>query len=230
MAWIPKSVDHEQNITAQHAGSGLMLLSPALRLLYKDRRAWELCEQIIRCQEGKVVKGVLPSAVVCLAKEIRNILQVRTDPKDWEQFQLRRVVHTLDHSVLLCGMALIDSSHSEQRILIVMHGIRSVAWQDNVIVLAREKFHLTARERTFVQHLLKGWTNKKIASVMRVSEQTVKDHCRHILEKTSTTTRTGIVMQLVHAAFTLESATISPHINVAARTSMPIKPMANTNI
>ena len=221
------SFDHKDSITAQHAGPGIMLLTASLRLLYKDHRAWELCEQIMRCQDGIAAHGVLPSAVVCLANEIRNILQVRTGPKDWEQFQLRRVVHTLDLSVLLCGTALIDSSNSEQRILIVMNETGLTAWQDKIIVQAKEKFHLTVCEITVVEHLLKGWTNKEIANAMRRSEQTVKEHCKHILEKTSTTTRTGILMQLVHAAFTHEPATLSPHMAVPTTTSTAIELMAS---
>ena len=208
------SFDHKDSITAQHAGPGIMLLTASLRLLYKDRRAWELCEQIIRCQDGKAANGVLPSAVAGLANEIRTILLVRTGPKDWEQFQLRRVVHTLDCSVLLCGTALIDSSNAEQRILIVMNETGFAAWKNKVIVQAKEKFHLTARESTVVQHLLKGWTNKEIANALRLSEQTVKEHCKHILEKTSTTTRTGIVMKLVRAALTLEPTIPSSHMVV----------------
>jgi DNA-binding NarL/FixJ family response regulator len=51
-----------------------------------------------------------------------------------------------------------------------------------------------------VQHLLKGWTNKEIANEMRVSEQTVKEHIKHIMKKTTTMTRTGIVIAM--AGFT----------------------------
>jgi len=161
---------HKESMAAPHAGPGIMLLTASMQLLYKDWRAWELCQQIIRCQDGKTANGVLPPAVASLVDQIRKTLKVRTDPKDWEQIQLRRYVNTLHSSVPLCGTALIDQTNAEKRILIVISEVGIGAWQDKVIVRAKETFHLTAQETTVVQHLLKGWTNKEIANEMRLAE------------------------------------------------------------
>ena len=217
------SVDHKESMAAPHAGPGIMLLTASMQLLYKDRRAWELCHQIIRCQDGKTANGVLPPAVASLVDQIQKTLKVRTDPKDWEQIQLRRVVNTLHSSVLLCGTAFIDQTNAQKRILIVISEVGIGAWLDKVLVQAKEKFHLTARETTVVQHLLKGWTNKEIANEMRLSEQTIKEHFRHISEKTSTTTRTGIVMTIIHSGLRHALATPSPQVMVPTRSGMPIE-------
>jgi len=201
------SFDHVDSIATQSAGPGIMLLTSSLQLLYKDRRASSLCEEIIRCQAKRAI-GVLPPAVACLADQIRKTFQVRTHPKDWEQFRIQRLVHTLHRPVLLCGMGLIDPSNSDKRILIVMNEVGFGAWEENVVCQAKETFLLTARETTVVQHLLKGWTNKEIANEMRVALQTVKEHLKHILEKTKTTTRTGIVMQVVHCGLRYDPVTL----------------------
>jgi len=208
------SFHHKENMAVTHAGPGVMLLTASMRLLYKDRRAWELCQQIIRCQDGITANGVLPRAVASLVDQIQKTLKVRTDPKDWEQIQFRRVVNTPQSSILLCGTALIDQTNREKRILIVISEVGIGAWQDKVIVQAKEKFHLTARETTVVQHLLKGWTNKEIANEMRLAEQTIKEYFKHISEKTSTTTRTGIVMKIIHSGLRHALATPSPHASV----------------
>jgi DNA-binding CsgD family transcriptional regulator len=204
-----------------------MLLTASMRLHYKDRRAGELCQQIIRCQDGKTANGVLPQAVASLVDQIRKTLKVRTDPKDWEQIQLRRVVNTLHSSVLLCGTALIDQTNAEARILIVISEVGIGAWQDHVVVRAKEMFHLTARETTVVQHLLKGWTNKEIANEMRLAEQTIKEHFKHISEKTSTTTRTGIVMTIIHSGLRHALAAPSPHVIVPTMSGMPSELVAS---
>lgn len=201
------SCDHKDSMASQHAGPGIMLLTASMQLLYKDWRAWDLCEQIIRYQNGKPANGVLPPAVACLADQIRKILQVRTDPKYWEQFQIINAVNTFHRPVLLCGKGLIDLGNGGKRILIVMNEIGIGAWQDNVVGQAKERFRLTARETIVVQHLLKGWTNKEIANEMGLALQTVKEHFKHILEKTRTTTRTGIVMQVVHCGLSHEPLT-----------------------
>lgn len=128
------SSDQKESMAVPHAGPGIILLTASMRLLYKDRRAWELCQHIIRSQDGKTATGVLPPAVASLVNQIRKILTVQTDPKDWEQIQLRRYVNTLHSSVLLCGTALIDQTNGETRILIVISEVGIGAWQDTVIV------------------------------------------------------------------------------------------------
>jgi DNA-binding CsgD family transcriptional regulator len=215
------SSEHTVSMAVPHAGPGIMLLTASMRLHYKDRRAGELCQQIVRCQDGKTANGVLPQAVASLVDQIRKTLKVRTDPKDWEQIQLRRVVNTLHSSVLLCGTALIDQTNAEARILIVISEVGIGAWQDHVVVRAKEMFHLTARETTVVQHLLKGWTNKEIANEMRLAEQTIKEHFKHISEKTSTTTRTGIVMTIIHSGLRHALAAPAPHVLVPTMSGMP---------
>ena len=111
------SIGRKERMAATDPGPGIILLTASMRLLYKDRRAWELCQQIIRGQDGKTANGVIPPAVADLADQVRTLLQARTDPKDWEQIQLRRFVNTLHSAVILCGTALIDQTKAEKRIL-----------------------------------------------------------------------------------------------------------------
>jgi DNA-binding CsgD family transcriptional regulator len=208
-------------------GPGIMLLTPSMKLLYKDRRAWELCQHIIQCQDGITANGVLPRAVASLVDQIQKTLTVRTDPKDWEQIQHRHVVNTLHSSVLLCGTALIDQTNAQTRILIVISETGIGEWQDKVLVQAKEQFHLTARETTVVQHLLKGWTNKEIATEMSLAEQTIKEYFKHISEKTRTTTRTGIVMTIIHSGLRQALATPSPDEMVPPMRGRPIELVAS---
>jgi len=44
--------------------------------------------------------------------------------------------------------------------------------------------------------LLKGSTNREIAQAIGVTVQTAKEHVKHIMEKTKTSHRTGIVMAI----------------------------------
>jgi DNA-binding NarL/FixJ family response regulator len=59
-----------------------------------------------------------------------------------------------------------------------------------------QEFQLTPREMTVVGFLLKGLTNKEIAQAINVTVQTAKEHIKHVMEKTGTNTRTGIVMAI----------------------------------
>ena len=64
---------------------------------------------------------------------------------------------------------------------------------------AKEKFQLTNREQSVIEHLAKGWTNKEIANALQITEQTVKEHIKHIMRKTNSTTRTGILVHIFNS-------------------------------
>jgi DNA-binding NarL/FixJ family response regulator len=107
-----------------------------------------------------------------------------------------RVIGKPDRPVLLSGLGLPDRHGLQQsRILITMEAIGRR--QTAIIEQVKDVFHLTDREVTVVQNLLKGWTNKEIAGELGVTEQTVKEHIKHIMAKTKTTTRTGILVQVL---------------------------------
>ena len=185
------------SLAEKRHGSGFLMLSSSLQTLHWDRRAWELCRRIQTTQYGDAALGPLPSPVLEFAGEILKTLQLRTEPKDWEEFQLRRLVNNGDESILLSGIGLPDPRGiNESRLLIILEEIGRR--QDFSLEDAKERFRLTDRETEVVVHLMKGWTNKEIANAIAISEQTVKEHIKHIMDKTKTSTRTGILVQILH--------------------------------
>ena len=187
--------DSTDSIVDKRIGPGILMLTSSMQMLYRDRRSWELCAQINRYHNGKSATGVLPPVVADLCAEIMKALRERTDAKDWEHFRLKRVIGDPNHPVLLCGLGLPDRNGiQDSRILIIMEEVGRR--QNTAAEQAKETFHLTDREVAVVQNLLKGWTNKEIANELGVTEQTVKEHIKHIMEKTKTTTRTGVLVQI----------------------------------
>ena len=183
-----------ESIAEQRAGAGIFILSTSGHLLYTDRRAWELFAELDK-SGGKTAK-TLPAPVQELCSEINKLLQVRTEPKDWEQFRLKRVLEIAGRQVLLSGLGLPDRLGLEQsRILVTVEEIGRRPRPS--IEHLKDVFRLTDREIMVVQNLLKGWTNKEIANELGVTEQTIKEHIKHIMAKTKTTTRTGILVQVI---------------------------------
>lgn len=189
--------ESKETVGSDHARPGVLVFTTSIQLRYRDQRARELCEQINRYENLQTASGVLPSAVTNLADEIRRLLRIRTESKDWEQFQIRRVAGSPDRPVLLCGFGLTDANMWQSKIVLVMQETGPAFWHKRVLDRSKEKFQLTPRETDILQHLLKGWTNKEIATAMKMSEQTVKEHMKHLSAKTGITTRTGIVMKAV---------------------------------
>jgi DNA-binding CsgD family transcriptional regulator len=187
--------DFTQSIVGRRLGPGILILTSSTQLLYKDRRAWELCAEISNRKDSPA-NTLIPTQVAELCEEVAKLLQIWTDAKDWEQIRIKRVIGNPDRPILLCGLGIPDRHGLQQsRILITMEEIGRR--RSAVIEQVKDIFHLTEREVTVVQNLLKGWTNKEIAHELGVTEQTVKEHIKHIMAKTKTTTRTGILVQVL---------------------------------
>jgi DNA-binding CsgD family transcriptional regulator len=194
---LPDSALHDftQSIVGRRMGPGILILTSSTQLLYKDRLAWELCAEV-SSRAGSKANGVLPTELVELCNEVAKLLRIWTDAKDWEQIRIKRVIGNPDRPILMCGLGIPDRHGLQQsRILITMEEIGR--HRGAVIEQVKDIFHLTDREVTVVQNLLKGWTNKEIAHELGVTEQTVKEHIKHIMAKTKTSTRTGILVQVL---------------------------------
>jgi DNA-binding CsgD family transcriptional regulator len=191
----PLSSDFIETIAEQRVGPGILLLSSSLNPMHMNRRAWELSGKITQAQNGKAAAGVLPTAVTELCAEVVTAFQVKTNAKDWEQVQIRRLVRTPKPPVLLRAFGFPDRGGLQlARILILMEEVAQR--RERAPEKARERFHLTAREHEVVSYLARGYKNKEIGSALAITEQTVKEHMRHVMEKTRSTTRTGILVRI----------------------------------
>lgn len=189
---------HMENIAEQRSGPGLIVMSSDLRALHMNRQAVELCREIGEGTPGKPPVEGLPAPVRELGADVRSMLQARTEAKDWEQLQVRRLVGDTRRAVLLRGVGLPDQAGlAYGRIIIIMEEVGRR--QESSTEDAKARFNLTDREEAVVQQLSKGWTNKEIALALGITEQTVKEHIKHIMQKTKTTTRTGILVQILRA-------------------------------
>jgi DNA-binding NarL/FixJ family response regulator len=195
MGWRP-----QEAFADKRGGLGIAVLSESLKLLHLNQRATELFDRINRAesslQRENSVQGILPASVTTLCADIITLLQERALANDWEQFELTRSVKTSMSEMLLRGSGLPDPRGPElARIIIIVEevGHRLHTGLDH----SRERFHLTEREQTVIEHLTKGWTNKEIAAAMGITALTVKEHLKHIMQKTGSTTRTDIILKIL---------------------------------
>ena len=185
--------EEELNLAEQRGGHGTLLLTPALKVLFIDERARMLCEQIQHAT-GQTWSSVLPISLIKICAEITDILQLRNHPKDWERFAVKRVIGVAQRWIFLCGVGLPGLIREGPAILLTLDYIASRASLE--LETAMTRFSLTRREVMVVQNLRKGWTNKEIANELHITEQTAKEHLKHIMEKTQSHTRTGILCKL----------------------------------
>jgi DNA-binding CsgD family transcriptional regulator len=187
-------------LAERRTGPGIVVLSVAMQLLYMNQAAHELSRRIQaaapRPGRSPAAQGVLPETLTALCQDIIAALTVKTEAKDWEQSPIARVAGSADRPILLKGFGLPDAGGLERaRIVVTLEplGRRAASWRDR----AQVHYRLTGRETAVLEQLVKGFTNKEIAHVLGITEQTVKEHVKHIMRKTGTTTRTGVLAKVL---------------------------------
>jgi DNA-binding CsgD family transcriptional regulator len=189
----PEPIGHE---AARRANPGILVFTTCLQLLYINEEARAFCGRLNKKRAGKAMNGVVPVEIIKMCEAVSRNFSSRRNVKDWEHFQLRQLAGSQESLVLLRGLGLPDRGGlTKSRVLILME---DVAHRQAIIAKSVDgRFRLTTRERTAVIYLLQGLTNKEIACRMMICEQTVKEHIKHIMEKTKTTTRTGILSKIL---------------------------------
>jgi DNA-binding CsgD family transcriptional regulator len=184
-----------RHIAEKRTGPGIMVFNLSRRLVYQDREASELCKEV-NLLDAPEDRESLPQRVVAVCNEVISQMRRRTHAKDWEQFRIKGVLSSCRRPILICGVGLPNHENPQQAQILITIEVLGRR-KHGILEHSKERFHLTVREVTVIQHLLKGWTNRQIGNSLGVREQTVKEHIKHIMEKTNTTTRTGVLVQLL---------------------------------
>src|SRR2546427_8765362 len=77
----PVSFDFLEELVEQRVGPGILLLSPALKLMHMNRRAWGLRRKITQGEDREGGTGGLPPGVNQLCAQVSAALRVRIDAK-----------------------------------------------------------------------------------------------------------------------------------------------------
>ena len=174
---------------------------PPMRLLHINQYASELIQDITHVKHGngrsKREMGFLPMSVYQICTEIFATLRDRTHAKDWERFEIKRVICAPHQPILIRGFGVPDSGKREHsRVVLLLEPVGRR--KEESMEETRARFQFTVREQAVVQCLAKGWTNKEIGDALELALPTVKEHIRHIMVKTNTTTRTGVLVRVFH--------------------------------
>lgn len=191
-------------VVEKRLSPGMLVLAPPMRLLHINGAAWELIRELSEADTGpetaqpKAAKGLLPTVLRTVCAEIFECLRDRPQAKDWEGLEIKRLIGPANRPVLVRGFGVPDDKRGEHaRVVLVLEGVgrRKAEFSRSMT----QRFQFTEREYVVLECLARGWTNKDIASALKLALPTIKEHVRHIMEKTKTNTRTGILMQVFYA-------------------------------
>ena len=182
-----------------HLAPGVLVFTGTVQLLYMSQEARELTSRLQQARIGQSMRGVVPEGVLDICEDLVRLLRTNNAAKDWERLQRTRVTGAPQCSVLLRGFAIPHGrSLQAAHLVILMEPL--CPQSDMTEKRLQERYHLTDREQTLIIYLMQGLTNKEIANWMEVSEHTIKAHLKHLMKKTHTTTRTGLLTKIIFAA------------------------------
>jgi len=193
----------------QPLGPGVLVLNVWLDVLYSNHAGQELCRELVESRESHGVapfdsdaRGFpIPNDLSRLLEDIGRRLAPRGDGKDWGQVYLRRTWDHRGHPLVLRVFGIPDAGSQQRSVILILleeHKLR-LKGKTPEIAEAKDRFQFTDRELAVAEHLAGGLTNKEIATTLGITEQTIKVHVKHIMEKTEATTRTAVLAQLFRA-------------------------------
>lgn len=196
----PEHENEQERQVLERGGPGIIVLGLPMRILYMNQRASDLIAHFPWENHAnghpRGAKGVLPAQFLEVCSEIERLLGERTQCKDWERFEVKRLLGGQESALLLRGVGVPDGRGTRNAHIIVT--LEEIVGEWNVAGghQATEEFHLTQREQGVLNGLTKGWTNKEIANCLGISVHTVREHIHHIMGKTNSRTRAGVLAKI----------------------------------
>jgi DNA-binding CsgD family transcriptional regulator len=179
------------------ATPGIMALTASLQVVYFNREAQEISRLLVGGREP-LQSGAVPVEVLKICEETLARMNRPREVEHPEHSHLRRLAG-VGHAVHLRAFSIPGASADGAPLIIVL--MEQMAMEAVAEIRdAQARFKLTDRELHVAEHLARGLTNREIALTLCITEQTVKQHVKHMMLKTQATTRTGVLAQLLGAS------------------------------
>jgi DNA-binding NarL/FixJ family response regulator len=176
---VPLNLDPRERIA-------VFAFSQRLQLLYMNELA-----QTVTCEvrRGTAMLGpFIPPDVLSLAESLQRRDRGAVRPAR-RQCEIRHAFRPW----LLQGFELPTDPLTDTTVIIIL---MEPLTEPSIGPRDCAHFGLTPRESDIARLVARGLTNKQIAAHLSLAEQTVKDHMKHIMVKTETSTRTALVAYL----------------------------------
>jgi DNA-binding CsgD family transcriptional regulator len=180
----------------QHHATGVVLFNSTGQLLFMNDEAQNYIRQLQSFTAKENGTCLIPDDIHVVVRELVIRLMQCDHPKDCETIQVERICFGLEQRLLLRGLCVPDEPLvRNSRLLIIIEKLNQKLECPDANI--QQRYHLTEREQMVIIYLMLGFTNKEIANRLNLSEYTVKEHLKRIMQKTKTTTRTGLLARMI---------------------------------
>jgi len=181
----------------QQGATGIILFNSTGQLLFMNTEAQTFTQQLQPLSTRENGTCLIPEKIHTVVRDLISRLMHCDHPKDCESIQVERLCFASDQRLLLRGLCIPDEPLARNsRFLIIMEKLNQQKLECPDANM-QQRYHLTEREQMVIIYLMLGFTNKEIANRINLSEYTVKEHLKRIMQKTQTTTRTGLLARMI---------------------------------
>ncbi len=185
-----------QNLPQQGA-TGIILFNSTGQLLFMNTEAQTYTQQLQPLSTRENGTCLIPEKIHTVVRDLIGRLMHCDHPKDCESIQVERLCFANDQRLLLRGFCIPDAPLARNsRFLVIMEKLNHQKLECPDASM-QQRYRLTEREQMVIIYLMLGFTNKEIANRINLSEYTVKEHLKRIMQKTQTTTRTGLLARMI---------------------------------
>ncbi|MEO5632059.1 MAG: LuxR C-terminal-related transcriptional regulator [Nitrospiraceae bacterium] len=181
----------------QQGATGIILFNSTGQLLFMNTEAQTYTQQLQTLSTRENGTCLIPEKIHTVVRDLIERLMHCDHPKDCESIQVERLCFANDQRLLLRGFCIPDEPLARNsRFLVIMEKLNQQKLECPDASM-QQRYHLTEREQMVIIYLMLGFTNKEIATRINLSEYTVKEHLKRIMQKTQTTTRTGLLARMI---------------------------------
>ncbi len=181
----------------QQGATGIILFNSTGQLLFMNTEAQTYTQQLQPLSTRENGTCLIPEKIHTVVRDLIGRLMHCDHPKDCESIQVERLCFANDQRLLLRGFCIPDEPLARNsRFLVIMEKLNQQKLECPDASM-QQRYHLTEREQMVIIYLMLGFTNKEIANRINLSEYTVKEHLKRIMQKTQTTTRTGLLARMI---------------------------------
>jgi len=179
-----------------YSSNGVIFFTSMGQLLFMNKEAQVCIRQLQPLATRENGACLIPHEVHSVVRDLISRLMECDHPKDCESIQVERLSFSSDQRLLLRGFCIPDEPITRNsRLLVIIEKLHQKLECPDPNV--QHRYHLTEREQMVIIYLMLGFTNKEIANRLNLSEYTVKEHLKRIMQKTKTTTRTGLLARMI---------------------------------
>jgi DNA-binding CsgD family transcriptional regulator len=191
-------MDSYSDIIKKRALAGVMIFNAGKDLIYVNEEAKKILRKLIEVKDRDNSASLSPGAevpeeVLSLCDEL---ISSRTEENsDHKAFIYKNIVsNDEDYFMRAIPIHRISGADDASHIMVTVERFSTRLRAD--IKKVGSRFDLTRRETQVLKGVARGKTNKDISRVLFISEHTVKDHVRNIMQKMGVNNRSLLICRV----------------------------------